>query len=376
MPVFRIGARFVSALIIVGMVLAALPAAATKDPAAVCSASKRKAAGKKANAKLKCVAKAAASKENPPVDPTCMTKAEDKFDLAFTKADDKGGCLATSDAATIEASVDVCVGRIRTQLGIAGDPASRSLCSSSELKATGKKLFGKMNCYAKAAKKFEPVDPACLSKTETKFMTAFGKAELKADCYTAGDAATVESIVDDCVSQLVEALPLPVPVPVLCREPGSFAGITAQHNDTREKASPAPSPALDPMCWSHLLARHAQAWANRCDFSHDPDLGDLHEGQNIYAVASDGGFPPDPTLDAEPAWAAEAADYDYSTNTCAPAPAQCGHYTQIVWRDSTFVGCGTKKCTTNSPGGPGFPNWIIVVCNYAPPGNVTGQRPY
>ena len=44
--------------------------------------------------------------------------------------------------------------------------------------------------------------------------------------------------------------------------------------------------------------------------------------------------------------------------------------------DSTFVGCGTKKCTTNSPGGPGFPNWIIVVCNYAPPGNVTGQRPY
>src|SRR4029453_2126637 len=42
MPVLRIGARFVSVLVIVGMVLAALPAAAAKDPAAVCSASKRK----------------------------------------------------------------------------------------------------------------------------------------------------------------------------------------------------------------------------------------------------------------------------------------------------------------------------------------------
>jgi hypothetical protein len=373
MPIFRIGARFVSALVIAGMLLTGLPEAAAQNPAAECSGSKRKAAGKKANAKLKCVAKAAASKQSSPVDPLCMTKAEDKFDRAFTKADDKGGCLATDDAATIEALVDACVGQIRTELGIPGDPPSRSLCSSGELKAAGKKLKAKMNCYAKAAKKFQPVDPTCLSKAETKFTTAFEKAELKADCYTMSDAATVESIVDVCVTDLVEALPLPV---ATCGpEPGSFAGITAQHNDTRMNATPAPSPALDPMCWSELLASDAQAWADRCDFSHDPDLDNLHEGQNLYAVASSMGFPPDPTLDAEPAWAAEAADYDYSTNTCAPS-AQCGHYTQIVWRDSTLVGCGIKECTMNSPGGPGFPNWIIVVCNYSPPGNVPGQRPY
>jgi hypothetical protein len=219
-----------------------IPAAAAKDPAAVCSASKRKAAGKKGNAKLKCVAKAA--KENSPVDPTCMTKAEDKFDLAFTKADDKGGCTATDDTATIEALVDVCVRQIRTQLGIPGDPSSRSLCSSSELKAAGKKLSGKMNCYAKAAKKFQPVDPTCLSKAESKFMTAFGNAELKGDCYTMSHAATVESIVDDCVGDLVEELPLPVPV---CGfEPGEFAGITAQHNDTRRNASPVRAPRSIP----------------------------------------------------------------------------------------------------------------------------------
>src|SRR5262245_27580623 len=128
MSIFRIGARSVSALVIVGVVLTALPATAAQNPTAVCSGSKRKAAGKKANAKLKCVAKAAASKKDPPVDPVCMTKAEDKFDRAFTKADDKGGCLTTNDTATIEALVDACVGRIRTQLGIPGDPPSQSVC--------------------------------------------------------------------------------------------------------------------------------------------------------------------------------------------------------------------------------------------------------
>jgi len=37
----------------------------------------------------------------------------------------------------------------------------------------------------------------------------------------------------------------------------------------------------------------------------------------------------------------------------------------------SFFGCGIKNCTTGSPFGPSFPNWTLVVCNYAPPGNVS-----
>jgi pathogenesis-related protein 1 len=85
------------------------------------------------------------------------------------------------------------------------------------------------------------------------------------------------------------------------------------------------------------------------------------------------GFPPTAAQDAEPAWASEAGAYHYATNTCS---AVCGHYTQIVWRSTDFVGCGIRNCTVNSPFGPGFPNWTIVVCNYKPPGNYLGQRPY
>jgi len=39
------------------------------------------------------------------------------------------------------------------------------------------------------------------------------------------------------------------------------------------------------------------------------------------------------------------------------------------------VGCGVQSCSTNSPF-MGFPNWEIWVCNYAPQGNIIGQKPY
>jgi hypothetical protein len=72
-------------------------------------------------------------------------------------------------------------------------------------------------------------------------------------------------------------------------------------------------------------------------------------------------------------WAAEAPNYDYATNTCA-AGQVCGHYTQLVWRATTQVGCATVQCTTGSPFGGG--NWTFTVCDYSPPGNYVGQRPY
>jgi hypothetical protein len=74
------------------------------------------------------------------------------------------------------------------------------------------------------------------------------------------------------------------------------------------------------------------------------------------------------------AWASEAADYDYASNSCAPGKV-CGHYTQLVWRNSTLVGCAYARCTQNSPF-DGVPTWDFWVCDYSPPGNWIGQRPY
>jgi pathogenesis-related protein 1 len=147
-------------------------------------------------------------------------------------------------------------------------------------------------------------------------------------------------------------------------EPASMAGITALHNDARAAVKPAASPTIPPLTWSGTVSAAAQSWADSCEFSHDTG----GYGQNIYARTADS----TPTQ-VVGAWVAEAANYDYATNTCASGDV-CGHYTQVVWRDSTELGCGLQSCTANSPFGGG--SWQIWVCNYSPPGNFEGQKPY
>lgn len=146
-------------------------------------------------------------------------------------------------------------------------------------------------------------------------------------------------------------------------EPGRLAGMTRLHNQVRAQI-PVP-----PLTWDPQLAATAQAYANKCTYMHSGTPG---LGENIAAFA-----PPSASRGASApvdGWAGEKAYYDYASNTCATGK-QCGHYTQIVWKTTTKVGCGMATCTQNSPF-QGFASWEFWVCNYSPPGNYIGQRPY
>lgn len=148
-------------------------------------------------------------------------------------------------------------------------------------------------------------------------------------------------------------------------EPTGLIGITAAHNTVRANATPTPSPALPALTWSSTVAATAQAWANGCVYNHS---GNAY-GENIYASTGT------PTAQGVVnSWASEASSYNYAANTCS---GTCGHYTQVVWRSSTQLGCGIKACTTNSPFNVAMygPNWTLVVCDYNPAGN-NGSRPY
>ncbi|HLT39261.1 MAG TPA: CAP domain-containing protein [Enhygromyxa sp.] len=151
--------------------------------------------------------------------------------------------------------------------------------------------------------------------------------------------------------------------PPTSRDPFADAFVDA-HNRHRASVSPPADPPLPPVAWSDELAATAQAWARRCEFRHSQ----TDYGENLGAR----------TDQADPAamvaeWASEAAHYDHRRDRCASGQV-CGHYTQMVWRDSTTIGCGVAQCSGGGPFGGG--EWFLWVCNYAPPGNWKGQRPY
>jgi pathogenesis-related protein 1 len=136
---------------------------------------------------------------------------------------------------------------------------------------------------------------------------------------------------------------------------GAFNGsILAAHNAVRSEVG------VPPLVWSESLAEYAAEWARTL-----AEEGRLHHhdrpvyGENLYLIS---GGRTNPRLVVE-TWAAEEADYDAKTNSCR---ARCGHYTQIVWRDTKQVGCGVARSGRTE----------VWVCNYDPPGNYVGERPY
>jgi uncharacterized protein YkwD len=63
------------------------------------------------------------------------------------------------------------------------------------------------------------------------------------------------------------------------------------------------------------------------------------------------------------AWYNEVFGYNYITG--APFPGKkVGHFTQVVWKDSTEIGCASKAC-------PGL--GTFYVCDYNPSGNYAGE---
>ncbi|XP_052271444.1 allurin-like [Dreissena polymorpha] len=138
--------------------------------------------------------------------------------------------------------------------------------------------------------------------------------------------------------------------------------ILAAHNTVRRDVTPTAS-NMQSMSWDQSIASLAQRWAENCVWGHDAnfkrtDNGRFSVGQNMAANSGD--------LDwnwAISDWAKEKNDYTYDGDNTGKV---VGHYTQIVWAETSKVGCGYAKCGDRNH----------YVCNYGPAGNVGNQLPY
>jgi pathogenesis-related protein 1 len=151
-------------------------------------------------------------------------------------------------------------------------------------------------------------------------------------------------------------------------EPPGLVGTTAAHNAVRAEVG------VPPLAWDEQLAAIAATWAAQCIdreapaglIDHNPGRSSgypTYVGENIYGAGAGA-----TGTAAVQLWASEKAYYHRDTNLC-DANRVCGHYTQVVWRSTTKVGCALHDC-------PGLAYGSSVVCNYAPGGNVGGQPPY
>lgn len=142
------------------------------------------------------------------------------------------------------------------------------------------------------------------------------------------------------------------------------AEIVAAHNRWRAAVG------VGEIAYSRKLAASSQAWVNHLK---DTDGCQLHHsggtiGENLYGHSawSDGALYQTKSSEVVDAWGNEKRDYDYADNSCA-AGKVCGHYTQLVWKNSTSVGCAMTICQNGSQ---------IWACQYEPAGNWFGEKPY
>lgn len=135
-----------------------------------------------------------------------------------------------------------------------------------------------------------------------------------------------------------------------------------EHNAARA------SVGAPPLAWSDELARDAARYAAVLaasqEFKHSTEpRGAVPEGENLF-MGSRGAYRYE---EMARLWVDERRFY-----RAAPVPdfsttgrwQDVAHYTQIVWRGTTQLGCAVASSRRDD----------YLVCRYAPPGNVVGRR--
>lgn len=137
-----------------------------------------------------------------------------------------------------------------------------------------------------------------------------------------------------------------------------------KHNDYRIKHG------VPPLQLDAQLNNAAQQWANTLastqQFKHSGASG---QGENLYVAGTTSTQLPPITAEADRAadsWYAEIKDYNYRQPGFS---GTTGHFTQVVWKSSTKLGCGI------APGKYRGYNGRYIVCRYTRPGNVIGAFP-
>ncbi|CAN7294062.1 CAP domain-containing protein [Brevundimonas sp. LjRoot202] len=190
---------------------------------------------------------------------------------------------------------------------------------------------------------------------------ASGLAALVVTAGAAACAASPPPFLTPASSQARTVQPAPPP-----RETAPSNEIEARlltaHNAERARAG------TPPLRWADSLEVEARAWARELiatnRFAHDPALHG--HGENLWTGWGGRVWTPEEMIGE---WIAEKTNYRHGVFPNVSRTGRwsdVGHYTQLIWRDSTHVGCAIETRGDRS----------VLACRYAPPGNIDGRMAY
>ena len=138
--------------------------------------------------------------------------------------------------------------------------------------------------------------------------------------------------------------------------PIEMNGLFEAHNECRDNLN------LPNLEWCSKLANKSLKWAKKlkrkdhCLHNHSSKKYRKNIGENIawckgYTMTS---------REVANLWISEKKYFDFESRKCKEIIDSCGHYTQMIWRDTKKVGCATVKCGDEQ----------VWVCQYQPAGNL------
>ncbi|RCN52911.1 SCP-like protein [Ancylostoma caninum] len=120
------------------------------------------------------------------------------------------------------------------------------------------------------------------------------------------------------------------------------------------------------------LESTAVEYAKKCNYDHSPLEERSYAGENLYSSEN-------PKMDkmqvaerAPEVWFEELKKYGVGQENVlteklwARPDTQIGHYTQMIWQSTRYIGCGVQHC----------PSQTLAVCHYSRGGNVMGEKIY
>lgn len=150
-------------------------------------------------------------------------------------------------------------------------------------------------------------------------------------------------------------VPSPTPPPFSGTLDTEMQAAFDEHNRLRAKHNVAD------LIWDEELANQAQSWASGCKDEHSGS------GENLWAGTGTGSAFSGAA--AVGSWYKELTTpgYDFSS---PGSQAGTGHFTQVVWKSTTRVGCAVQNCEPLEPEGWNPANFFV--CEYYPAGNYPG----